>query len=144
VEPPVYIDSASNETGPVDLRWPVGLLQEHAQGPAVVPEQVAAMNARIDANAGSLHFPRLRSLAAQAQALVDLKPRVVLSEQLQALLYFVYNGAPVDSRRLLARQAAGIRCTRSRETSTGKGCLNPSSQVCWEPGRKVRRVGSRS
>jgi superfamily II DNA or RNA helicase len=104
VEPPVYIDSVSNEAGRVDLMWPAGLL--HAHRAAVEPEQVAAVNARIDEAAGSLPFPRLRSVAALAQALLDLKPRLVLSADERAVIYFIYNGVPVDSRRLLARQEA--------------------------------------
>jgi superfamily II DNA or RNA helicase len=106
VEPPVYIDSASNEAGRVDLPWPVGLLREHAQLPPVTPEQVAALNVRIDEVAGSWPFPRLRNVPALAQALVDLKPRLLMSAAEQAVLYFVYNGVPVDSRRLLERQDA--------------------------------------
>jgi superfamily II DNA or RNA helicase len=102
VEPPAYIDSVSNEAGRVDLRWPVDLLREHAQRAAVAPEQVAAVNARIDEVAGSLPFPRLRSVSALAQALMDLKPRLVLSAGEQAVVYFIYNGVPVDSRRLPA------------------------------------------
>jgi superfamily II DNA or RNA helicase len=104
VEPPVYIDSVSNEVGRVDLMWPVGLLREHAQRAAVAPEQVAAVNARIDEVAGRLPFPRLRSVSALAQALVDLQPRLVLSADEQAVVYFNYNGVPVDSRRLAAGQ----------------------------------------
>jgi superfamily II DNA or RNA helicase len=104
MEPPVYIDSVSNEAGRVDLMWPAGLL--HAHRTAVEPEQVAAVNARIDEVAGSLPFPRLRSVPALAQALLDLKPRLVLSAEERAVIYFIYNGVPVDSRRLLARQEA--------------------------------------
>jgi superfamily II DNA or RNA helicase len=106
VEPPVYIDSVSNEAGRVDLSWPAALLREHAHLPAVPPEQVAAVNARIDEIAGSLPFPRLRSVSALAQGLVDLKPRLVLSADERAVIYFIYNGVPVDNRRLLARQEA--------------------------------------
>ena len=104
VEPPVYIDSVSSETGRVDLLWPVGLLREYSCSAAVPPEQVHAVNARIDEVAGSLPFPRLRCVSAFAQALVDLKPRLVLSADERAVVYFIYNGVPVDSRRLLARQ----------------------------------------
>jgi superfamily II DNA or RNA helicase len=106
VQPPVYIDAMSNEAGRVDLTWPVELLREHAHRDAVAPEQVAAVNARIDEVAGSLPFPRLRSVSALAQVLVDLKPRLVLSADERTVIYFIYNGVPVDSRRLLARQEA--------------------------------------
>ena len=104
VEPPVYIDAVLSEVGRVDLMWPVGLLRDYACCAAVPPEQVAAVNARIDELAGSLPFPRLRSVSALAQALVDLKPRLVLSADERAVIYFIYNGVPVDSRRLLALQ----------------------------------------
>jgi superfamily II DNA or RNA helicase len=106
VEPPVYIDSVSYETGRIDLAWPVSLLREHAQRPAVPPEQVTAVNARVDEVAGTLAFPRLRSVSALAHALVDLKARLVLSADEQAVIHYVYNGVPVDSRRLLALQGS--------------------------------------
>jgi superfamily II DNA or RNA helicase len=106
MEPLIYGDLVSNEVGPVALKWPVGLLREHAQGVVVAPEQVTAVNARIDEISGGLPFPRLRSVSAVAQPLVDLKPRLVLSADERAVIYFIYNGVPVDSRRLPQLQQA--------------------------------------
>jgi superfamily II DNA or RNA helicase len=106
LDPPVYIDSLSNEAGRIHLKWPADLLREHVRRGAVAPEQVVEVNARIDEVAGGSSFPRLRSVSTLAQALVDLQPRLVLSCDEQAVIYFIYNGVPVDSRRLLARQEA--------------------------------------
>ena len=105
MEPPVYVDSVTAEAGQIGLAWPVGLLREYALLGPVSPEQVAAVNARIDEAAGNSTFPRLRSVSALAQTLADVKPRLVLSADEQAVVYFIYNGVPVDSRRLLAGQA---------------------------------------
>jgi superfamily II DNA or RNA helicase len=106
VEPPLYVDSASGLVGRVISAFPLNLLRENAGRRAVTPEQVAAVNDQIDSAAGALPFPRLRSVAAIAQSLESLTPRLLLSADEQALPYFVYNGIPVDSRRLREGQDA--------------------------------------
>jgi len=103
-DPPIYLDSASGSVGRVDLPYSPALLRGYARRAAVAPEQVAAVNAQIDDEAGSSPFPRLRSVSAIAQALASLAPRLILSADERALLYFVYNGTPVDSRRLREEQ----------------------------------------
>ena len=70
----------------------------------IPPKDVAAANALIDAFGNPL-LPRLRSVAPIAHSLRSVTPRLVLSADEQALLYFVYNGTPVDSRRLPDDQA---------------------------------------
>ena len=45
-------------------------------------------------------FPRLREFVPVAESLRSVAPRVVLGAGEQAVVYFVYNGTPVDSRRL--------------------------------------------
>jgi superfamily II DNA or RNA helicase len=45
-------------------------------------------------------FPRLRQFAPVVEALRSVSPRVVLGTGEQAVVYFVYNNTPVDSRRL--------------------------------------------
>jgi SNF2 family DNA or RNA helicase len=57
------------------------------------------------AAAAAVPFPRLRSVAPVAESLRSVTPRLVLTADQQALLYFVYNGTPVDSRRLPEDQA---------------------------------------
>ena len=119
VEPPLYVDFTTGSVGRVDLPPPVATaaaLRESARlgsappgsatslrslarlGP-VPPEGVAAANALIDAFGDPL-LPRLRSVEPITTPLRSVTPRLVLSADEQALLYFVYNGTPVDSRRL--------------------------------------------
>jgi superfamily II DNA or RNA helicase len=50
--------------------------------------------------AAKANFPRLQTLTPIADSLRSITPRLVLSGDEQAILYFVYNGTPVDSRRL--------------------------------------------
>jgi superfamily II DNA or RNA helicase len=81
-------------------------LRDLARLGPIPPEGVAAVNARIDAigarieSSGAAPLPRLRSMAPIDTPLRSVTPRLVLSADVQALLYFVYNGTPVDSRRL--------------------------------------------
>jgi superfamily II DNA or RNA helicase len=103
-EPPLYVDSAVGAVGRVDLPQSATALRDLARLGPVPPEGVAAVNARIDA-AGAALLPRLRSMAPIPTPLLSVTPRLVLSADEQALLYFVYNGTPVDSRRLPDDQA---------------------------------------
>jgi superfamily II DNA or RNA helicase len=45
-------------------------------------------------------FPRLREFAPVVESLRSVAPRVVLGAGEQAVVYFIYNDTPVDSRRL--------------------------------------------
>jgi superfamily II DNA or RNA helicase len=105
LEPPIYVDVATCEVGQLELAYPSDRLRELTRLAPVAPEQTAAVNARIDAmTAGSAlalpRFPRLSNVTAALQPLHSLTPRLVLSADSHASLYFVYNGTPVDSRRL--------------------------------------------
>jgi superfamily II DNA or RNA helicase len=113
VEPPVYVDAAAGMVGPVELPCGVEFAREMARLGAVGPELVGELNARIerargrDGAAGTDRgrgaggdFPRLREFAPVVEALRSVAPRVVLGAGEQAVVYFVYNNTPVDSRRL--------------------------------------------
>lgn len=100
LEPPLYVDSRAGVVGCVELTCAVSLARELAELGAVAPERVDEVNARIAAAAGGMSFPRLRAVAPIADSLRSVTPRVVLAVDEQTLLYFVYNGTAVDSRRL--------------------------------------------
>ncbi|MGH8140263.1 MAG: SNF2-related protein [Steroidobacteraceae bacterium] len=104
IEPAMYIDSTTLEAGPLELPCSVSLLRHYWHHAAIPPEQVAAANEQISRDAGTEPFPRLQVLSVQAQALSTLEARLVLSAGPAALLYFVYNGLPVDSSRLQPNQ----------------------------------------
>ncbi|MBS0418699.1 MAG: DEAD/DEAH box helicase [Proteobacteria bacterium] len=53
-----------------------------------------------DGFAAGADFPRLRTFTPVTDSLRAVAPRLVLAGDEQAILYFVYNGTPVDSRRL--------------------------------------------
>jgi superfamily II DNA or RNA helicase len=109
-EPPLYVDLVTGSVGKVEWpppnspRPPTIALSDMARLGPVPPEAVAALNTQIDAS-NAAQLPRLRSMAPIAQSLRSLTPRLVLSADEHALLYFVYNGTPVDSRRLPDNQA---------------------------------------
>jgi superfamily II DNA or RNA helicase len=100
VEPAIYIDTASNECGPLELPYPLDLLRQYWNAPAVAPEQVAAVNERLTREAQSTTFPKLRALRVQRHALSSLRARLILSAGPEATLHFVYNGMSVDSGSL--------------------------------------------
>jgi superfamily II DNA or RNA helicase len=60
----------------------------------------AAAASHGDTVAASGGFPRLQAFTPVADSLRSIAPRLVLGAGEQALLYFIYNGTPVDSRRL--------------------------------------------
>ena len=105
VDPPMYVAVASQEVGLVELPFPLGMLREYARHPAVAPERVASVNARIDADVAAASFPRLQHIAPVANELVSLTPRLVLAADGQAALHLIYNGVAVDSRRLVDANA---------------------------------------
>ena len=111
VEPPLYM--VADAVGRVDLpAAELAVLRDFLLLGPVPPERVAAVNAQLDAAAGGMtlpadgrRLPRLRTLGAVAQPLRSVTPRLLLAGDGQALLYFDYNGTPVDSRRLHDDQA---------------------------------------
>jgi superfamily II DNA or RNA helicase len=112
VEPAVYIDAAVSQWGPLELPCAQALLRQYWNQPAITPEQIAAANENIAREDGGSEFPRLQAMPVVKQPLASLKAKLVLSAGPEAALYFVYNGLPVDSRRLrfeqgTVRQMAG-------------------------------------
>lgn len=97
VEPPVYIDAAAGAVGGVELTCGSEFAREMARLGPVGPELVNEVNERIARGVG---FPRLREVEPVVESLRSVTPRVVLGPGEQAVVYFVYNGTPVDSRRL--------------------------------------------
>jgi superfamily II DNA or RNA helicase len=105
IEPPIYIDSAKAETGQLESPVSWALVREYWARPAVAPERVADVNEAI-ARATATPFPALRSLPVDKRPRVSLTPRLALSPGPAATLYFVYNGLPVEGRRLQDEQAS--------------------------------------
>ena len=123
-EPAIYVDATALEWGlvnlPYPMAYPMAVLRHHWNRTAVPTEQVAAVNEEIASNATAGHFPRLRTLSIHRQALVSLRPRLVLSAGPAAALHFVYNGVVVDSRSLTSMQAT----VRQLDTSAGADVLH--------------------
>jgi superfamily II DNA or RNA helicase len=119
-EPPLYVDVRGGLVGGVELAGDVELAREMARLGGVGPGSVDEVNQRIEGArpngrnatrrgsvagrsgtaAGDESFPRLQVFAPVTDSLRSVAPRLVLGVGEQALLYFVYNGTPVDSRRL--------------------------------------------
>ena len=114
LEPAVYIDMASGNCGPLELPYPVDLLRQYWNRPAIEPAQVSALNANLACEPRADHFPRLREMTVQDQALSSLRPRLILTAAPAADLQFIYNGTAVDSGSLrtgdpvVRRQDGGI------------------------------------
>jgi superfamily II DNA or RNA helicase len=106
LEPAVYIDTTSGNCGPLEQPYPVDLLRQYWNRPAIDPAQVSALNANFACEPGAGGFPRLREMAVQDQALSSLRPRLVLSAAPAASLHFIYNGMAVDSDSLRTEDAA--------------------------------------
>jgi superfamily II DNA or RNA helicase len=100
LEPAVYIDTTSGNCGPLELPYPVDLLREHWNRPAIDPTEVSALNANLGCEPRAGFFPRLREMTLQDQALSSLRPRLVLTAGPAATLHFIYNGMAVDSGSL--------------------------------------------
>ena len=100
LEPAVYIDTVSGNCGSLDLPYPVDLLRQYWNRPAIDPAQVSALNANLACESRADRFPRLREMTVQGQALSSLRPRLVLSAAPAATLHFIYNGIDVDSDSL--------------------------------------------
>jgi superfamily II DNA or RNA helicase len=113
IDPPVYVDSASAEIGRLESSLPWGLVRQYSSRPAIVPEQVGAVNAEITAtnsqiaqDGASAAFPTLQALPLDRRPRTSLTARLVLAQGPTAVLYFVYNGLPVDSGRLQHEHAS--------------------------------------
>jgi superfamily II DNA or RNA helicase len=102
LEPPACIDPVTAEVGRFESTQPLALVREYWSHPAIAPEQVATLNARI----ANESFPRLKTFRVAPQALDSLAARLVLSEGPKGTLYFVYNGLPIDGDRLRDGNAA--------------------------------------
>src|SRR5882724_9682928 len=106
LEPAVYIDTASGNCGTLELPYPVDLLRQYWNRPAIDPAQVSALNANLACEPSADRFPRLRDMTVQDQALSSLQPRLVLSAAPAATLQFIYNGIAVDSDSLRTEDPA--------------------------------------
>jgi superfamily II DNA or RNA helicase len=106
LEPAVYIDTTSGDCGPLDLPYPVDLLRQYWDRPAIDPAQVSALNANLAREPRAGGFPQLREMTVQDQALSSLRPRLVLSAGPAATLHFIYNGMAVDSDSLRTEDPA--------------------------------------
>jgi superfamily II DNA or RNA helicase len=106
LEPAVYIDTASGNCGHLELPYPVDLLRQYWNRPAIDPAQVLALNANLAREPSASSFPRLREMTVRNQALSSLRPRLVLSARPAATLHLIYNGTAVDSESLRAEDPA--------------------------------------
>jgi hypothetical protein len=106
LEPTVYVDMASGNCGPLDLPYPVDLLRQYWNQPAIDPARISALNANLAFEPRADHFPRLREMTVQVQALSSLLPRLVLSPAPAATLHFIYDGMAVDSDALRTEDPA--------------------------------------
>jgi superfamily II DNA or RNA helicase len=143
VEPPMYIDSATNESGPLEPTCPLSLLRRYWNRSPISPEQAAQVNEELGRDAGAATFPRLRTLAVERQALSSLQAKLVLSADSEATLHFVYNGLPVDSRQLRSEQATvrqmaqGTLCEIDRDRDTEQRLQARLDRVLPQPGRET-------
>ena len=98
--PPMYIDAANNECGPVELPCRADIVRRYWHASAVTPERVVSLNEELERDPNAAALPKLRQLSAQPQARQSLTAGVVLSAGPAATLHFIYNGLAVDSRSL--------------------------------------------
>ncbi len=99
VEPAVYIDTATGRCGPLALPCSQDLLRRYWNR-RIAPEEVAEVSADIVGNCPT--FPPLQMVEVHKRAFSQLQARLRLTAGPDALLYFVYDGAAVDSRALRA------------------------------------------
>lgn len=97
VDPPLYIDAAANECGPLELQYSAELLRRYWHEPPVAPEHVDNVNNDI-AQRADASFPRLNAVPVQRQPLYSVQPRLALSAGPAATLQFIYNGLRIDER----------------------------------------------
>jgi len=114
VEPAMYVDTASDECGVLHLPYPVNLLRQYWNRPAVVPERVAQVIEHLAQGSEAEYFPRPRAMRVQREPLSSLRGNLVLSAGPQATLYFLYNDHSIDSRSLRADDPTVRHLRRSR------------------------------
>ena len=134
LEPVVYIDRVSGDCGPLELPFAAELLRRHWNRIAVPPARVAALNAEL---ASAAPFPHLRTLKVRERSLSTLTGRLALTADLKAVLYFVYNGKPVDSTSLHAASSPASdspevrRLRHSADTSAKIRRISASAASSW-------------
>ncbi|MDE2262700.1 MAG: DEAD/DEAH box helicase [Gammaproteobacteria bacterium] len=111
LEPAHYIDPASLEWGLLELPCTREAIGRYECRP-VAPEEVATVNAQLASEPDAGGLPRLASFPVRRQPLESLRARLILGADPLARLQYVYNGLPVDSRRLpegqpVVRQTSG-------------------------------------
>jgi superfamily II DNA or RNA helicase len=99
LEPPLYIDAATCESGTLALPCSSDLLRRYRTR-SVAPEQVLQLNEEVAREADGAAFPRLRILQLRSQACSRLHARLQLCAGPDANLHFVYDGIAVSSRSL--------------------------------------------
>jgi superfamily II DNA or RNA helicase len=97
LEPAVYVDASSGTCGPLEFPYPVNLLRQYWNRPAIEPAQVSDLNANLGREPHAGAFPRLREMTIQDQAVSSLQPRLVLTAGPTATVHFIYNGMAFDS-----------------------------------------------
>ena len=99
LEPAIYVDLATRESGTVALPCPGDLVRRYARR-GIRPEEVAAIHCQLDGEVDAASFPRPASLIVEHQPLSSLRPRLRLAAGPQARLQYLYNGVAVDGDRL--------------------------------------------
>ena len=110
IEPAIYIDSRRGEWGTVRLPCSQHVLRQYWNTSPIAPEQVVETQAHIARETANATFPLLRQLPLQKQALSSLTGKLALAAAStssgEAVVHFVYNGLPIDSRSLRPEQRA--------------------------------------
>jgi superfamily II DNA or RNA helicase len=103
IEPLMYVDRASSEAGMLELAWPSHLLRSSWIA-RVPPEDVAAINEAITRDPSASSFPLLHPIQVRQERLRSLHAQMRLAKGLagkpEALVCFLYNGLPIEARRL--------------------------------------------
>jgi superfamily II DNA or RNA helicase len=101
VDPPVFIDAASLECGPLRLPYGVPLLRRYWQQPAIAPDDVPLVNEWLSHQPGADAFPRPREFCVVREARLTLRGHLTLAAGPAATMDYLYN------ERLIARH--GLR-----------------------------------
>ncbi len=105
LEPALYIDTTSQECGPIECAYS-DLVREFWAGRDIRPEEIRSVMQRIERTPGGGKFPRPRELEVNRQALQSLRAQLILKAGADAAVCFVYNGFAVDSQTLSAAELA--------------------------------------
>ena len=107
--PPVAPEQVAATNEQIARELTAGGQVDHARGASSAtlrdPPEIAATSAA-SPSPRATPFPSLRLLPVDKRPLASLTPRLTLSRGPAATLYFVYNGLPVDSRRLQDEHAS--------------------------------------